>query len=59
MPDSLRIPGETPPAEGSTAEAHVERPDGGIWDHPLVWLTLVVIGCGLVAGYFLLRAFAL
>ncbi|GGQ10069.1 DUF6480 family protein [Streptomyces roseolilacinus] len=59
MTEPLRPPGETPPVEGSTAEAHVEKPDGGIWEHPRVWLTLVLIGCVMVAGYFLLRVFEL
>ncbi|WP_406004806.1 DUF6480 family protein [Streptomyces sp. NBC_00637] len=48
-------PTETPPAEGSVAEAHPERPDGGMWEHPRVWLTLIVIGAVIVAGYFIAR----
>ncbi|MFJ3718712.1 DUF6480 family protein [Streptomyces sp. NPDC090057] len=55
MTDSLRPPGETPPVEGSTAEAHRERPDGGIWEHPCVWMSLIVIGCLLVAAFFVVR----
>lgn len=48
-------PSETPPAEGSIAEAHQERPDGGIWEHPRVWLALIVFGAVLVAGFFAAR----
>ncbi|MFF3617343.1 DUF6480 family protein [Streptomyces sp. NPDC002580] len=59
MPDSLQPPGETPPVEGSIAEAHPERPDGGIWEHPFFWLTLIVIGSVCIAGYFMFRIFAL
>ncbi|MEU4170193.1 DUF6480 family protein [Streptomyces sp. NPDC026665] len=51
----LHPPGETPPVEGSTAEAHEERPDGGIWEHPRALLVVIVIGCVLVAGFFLVR----
>ncbi|MET9730489.1 DUF6480 family protein [Streptomyces sp. NPDC006458] len=59
MNESLPPPGETPPAEGSTAEAHRERPDGGIWEHPHVWLSLIVLGCLLVAAFFLVRVISL
>lgn len=59
MTDSLHPPGETPPAEGATAEAHHERPDGGIWEHPRLWLSLVVIGCLLVAAFFVVRILGL
>ncbi|MER8032556.1 DUF6480 family protein [Streptomyces bauhiniae] len=54
-PESLPPPGETPPVEGSTAEAHPERPDGGPFEHPRLWLGLIVLGCALVAAYFLVR----
>ncbi|MFE1442035.1 DUF6480 family protein [Streptomyces sp. NPDC058739] len=59
MSESLPPPGETPPAEGSIAEAHQERPDGGIWEHPRVWLSLIVLGCLLVAAFFLVRVITL
>ncbi|MFF8871918.1 DUF6480 family protein [Streptomyces massasporeus] len=55
MTEPLRPPEETPPVEGSTAEAHPEQPDGVIWEHPRVWLSLIVIGCLLVAGFFVVR----
>lgn len=55
MTESLRPPGETPPVEGSTAEAHPGRPDGGIWEHPRVWLSLIMFGCLLVAAFFVVR----
>ncbi|MCY0944307.1 MULTISPECIES: DUF6480 family protein [Streptomyces] len=48
-------PEETPPVEGSTAEAHPERPDGGLWEHPRFLLTLIVIGAVLFAGFFAAR----
>ncbi|MFB6840626.1 DUF6480 family protein [Streptomyces sp. NPDC056361] len=48
-------PQETPPAEGSTSSAHRERPDGGIWEHPKVWISLIVIGAVMVALFFALR----
>ncbi|MEE1820134.1 MULTISPECIES: DUF6480 family protein [unclassified Streptomyces] len=48
-------PQETPPAEGSTSSAHPERPDGGIWEHPMVWLSLIVIGSLAIALFFGLR----
>jgi hypothetical protein len=50
-------PGETPPAEGSIGEAHEERADGGLWEHPGVWTALIVIGALVVAGFFLARIF--
>ncbi|MDF3300221.1 DUF6480 family protein [Streptomyces tropicalis] len=53
--DSLPPPGETPPAEGSIAEAHQERPDGGVWEHPYFWLGLIVLGSVIVAGFFVFR----
>ncbi|MEU5896655.1 MULTISPECIES: DUF6480 family protein [unclassified Streptomyces] len=48
-------PNETPPAEGAIAEAHQERPDGGIWEHPVWWLSLIVVGAALVGAYFVAR----
>ncbi|MFD6878237.1 MULTISPECIES: DUF6480 family protein [unclassified Streptomyces] len=48
-------PGETPPAEGSTASAHRERADGGLWEHPGVFVLLIVIGALMVAGFFIAR----
>ncbi|MFJ5774415.1 DUF6480 family protein [Streptomyces sp. NPDC093094] len=59
MSEPLPPPGETPPAEGSIAEAHRERPDGGIWEHPRIWLLLIMIGCLLVAAFFLVRVITL
>ena len=53
--EPLGRPTETPPVEGSIAEAHEERPDGGVWEHPYFWLLLVVTGSVLIAGLFLLR----
>ncbi|WP_225821475.1 DUF6480 family protein [Streptomyces naphthomycinicus] len=55
MTDVLHPPGETPPAEGSTAEAHPERADGGMWEHPYFWLALIVIGCLMIAAFFVVR----
>ncbi|MFJ3670450.1 DUF6480 family protein [Streptomyces sp. NPDC090106] len=55
MPEPLVPPNETPAMEGSTAEAHQERPDGGVWEHPRIWLGLIVLGCLLVAGFFVAR----
>ncbi|MDQ0792338.1 DUF6480 family protein [Streptomyces sp. B1I3] len=57
MAISLTPPTETPPAEGSTSEAHMERPDGGIWEHPVFWAVLVLLGSAVVAGYFIARIF--
>ncbi|MEU9627567.1 DUF6480 family protein [Streptomyces luteogriseus] len=59
MTEPLSSPGETPPVEGSTADAHPEQPDGVIWEHPRVWLSLIVIGCLLVAGFFVVRILGL
>ncbi|MGW2964909.1 DUF6480 family protein [Streptomyces sp. NPDC001220] len=59
MTESLTPPGETPPAEGCTAEAHQERPDGGLWEHPIFWLSLIVVGCLIVAAFFVARVFDL
>ncbi|MEU9736649.1 DUF6480 family protein [Streptomyces sp. NPDC048002] len=59
MSEQLPPPGETPAVEGSIAEAHQERPDGGVWDHPLWWLSLIVIGSLLIAAFFLMRVFSL
>ncbi|MEV5802261.1 DUF6480 family protein [Streptomyces collinus] len=55
MTESLRPPEETPPVEGSIAEAHPERPDGGVWEHPGIWLTLIVLGCLIIAAFFVMR----
>ncbi|GAA1588406.1 MULTISPECIES: DUF6480 family protein [Streptomyces] len=53
---NLRMPpGETPPAEGSTASAHPERADGGPWEHPGFFLALVVVGAAMVAAFFVAR----
>ncbi|MDR6974119.1 hypothetical protein J2X68_000797 [Streptomyces sp. 3330] len=54
-PQELVPPTETPPVEGSVAEAHQERADGGIWEHPGVWLALIALGALLVAGFFAAR----
>ncbi|MEU8523413.1 DUF6480 family protein [Streptomyces sp. NBC_01216] len=59
MSDPLVPPEETPAAEGSTAEAHRERPDGGVWEHPRFWLSLITIGCLLIAAFFLVRVITL
>lgn len=53
----LNPPGETPPVEGSISEAHEERPDGGIWEHPAVWAGLVLLGAVIVAAFFFARIF--
>lgn len=58
MTEPLHRPTETPPAEGSTAEAHQERPDGGIWEHPYFWLSLIIFGSVVIAAYFIVRIFA-
>ncbi|MGW2825708.1 DUF6480 family protein [Streptomyces sp. NPDC001443] len=55
MTEPLHRPTETPPVEGSTAEAHPERPDGGIWEHPYLWLGLIVLGALLFAAFFIAR----
>ncbi|MFE2049563.1 DUF6480 family protein [Streptomyces sp. NPDC059459] len=56
MTEPLGKPTETPPVEGSTAEAHQERPDGGVWEHPYFWLGLIVVGSVMMAAFFLLRS---
>ncbi|MGW1988276.1 DUF6480 family protein [Streptomyces collinus] len=56
MTEPLVPPEETPPCEGSTAEAHQERADGGMWEHPAIWTWLILIGAMIVAGYFVARA---
>ncbi|MFJ8589671.1 DUF6480 family protein, partial [Streptomyces sp. NPDC093595] len=56
MTDPLVPPGETPPVEGSTSEAHEERADGGMWEHPAVWVWLILFGSVVVAGFFLSNA---
>lgn len=48
-------PGETPPAEGSTASAHIERADGGPWEHPGVFVALIITGACLIAAFFIAR----
>ncbi|MFD4694534.1 DUF6480 family protein [Streptomyces sp. NBC_00683] len=50
-------PGETPPGEGCISEAHVERADGGIWEHPAFWAAVVLLGSAVVAAYFIARIF--
>ncbi|KAB2591066.1 DUF6480 family protein [Streptomyces arboris] len=55
----LNPPTETPPAEGSIGDAHEERPDGGVWEHPAVWIGLIVLGALLVAGFFVARVVGL
>ncbi|MFJ7209388.1 DUF6480 family protein [Streptomyces sp. NPDC098789] len=59
MSTSRVPPEETPPAEGSISEVHRERPDGGIWEHPQWFLSLIVLGTLLFAAFFLARLFAL
>ncbi|MFG3320678.1 DUF6480 family protein [Streptomyces sp. NPDC048171] len=59
MTEPLVPPGETPPVEGSTAEAHEERPDGGIWEHPRVWTWIILIGAVIFAAFFVARAVSL
>jgi hypothetical protein len=52
-------PQETPPVEASIAEAHQERPDGGLWEHPVLILSLIV-ACSLAfAALFIARMFSL
>ncbi|MFJ3877044.1 DUF6480 family protein [Streptomyces sp. NPDC090077] len=48
-------PEETPEAEGSTAAAHQERPDGGLWEHPRAILALIALGAVMVAAFFVVR----
>ncbi|MEK9520789.1 DUF6480 family protein [Streptomyces sp. NPDC087908] len=55
MTQPLVPPQETPPAEGSTSSAHQERADGGIWEHPRVWLALISAGAVLGGLFFLFR----
>ncbi|MGJ5831707.1 hypothetical protein [Streptomyces ossamyceticus] len=57
--EQLPLPEETPAAEGSTAEAHQERPDGGVWEHPHLWLFLIALGALLFAAFFLVRMITL
>ncbi|MEU0126516.1 MULTISPECIES: DUF6480 family protein [unclassified Streptomyces] len=57
MAISLNPPGETPPAEGCISEAHVERADGGIWEHPVFWAVLILLGSAVFAGFFIARIF--
>ncbi|MFC9730051.1 DUF6480 family protein [Streptomyces roseolus] len=59
MTEPLVPPQETPPVEGSTSSAHVERPDGGVWEHPALWVSLIVFGAVLVALFFALRVLGL
>ncbi|MET9728639.1 DUF6480 family protein [Streptomyces zaomyceticus] len=57
MTEPLIPPEETPPAEGSTSSAHQERPDGGLWEHPMFWVSLIVLGAALIALFFVFRIF--
>ncbi|MEV4940553.1 DUF6480 family protein [Streptomyces zaomyceticus] len=57
MTEPLIPPEETPPAEGSTSSAHQERPDGGLWEHPKFWVSLIVLGAGLISLFFVFRIF--
>lgn len=59
MSDPLVPPEETPPAEGSIAEAHEERADGSFWEHPGVWVWVIVAGAAIVAAYFVARLVAM
>ncbi|MEU4064161.1 DUF6480 family protein [Streptomyces wedmorensis] len=59
MTEPLVTPEETPPAEGSTSSAHQERADGGMWEHPMVWVAFIAVGAVLVALLFVFRAIAL
>ncbi|MEU9313339.1 DUF6480 family protein [Streptomyces sp. NPDC048256] len=59
MTDPLVPPEETPPAEGSTAEAHEERADGAMWEHPGIWVWLIVAGAVIVAGFYIARVVSL
>lgn len=54
-PHLLVQPTETPPCEGCTAEAHEEKADGGLWEHPYLWLGLIVLGMLVTAAYFVAR----
>lgn len=53
----INPPEETPPAEGSISEAHQERADGGVWEHPGVWAGLILLGSAVFAAYFIARIF--
>ncbi|WP_338674326.1 DUF6480 family protein [Streptomyces sp. SCSIO 30461] len=53
MVDPLVPPQETPPVEASTAEAHQERPDGGLWEHPVMILSLIVACSVIFAALFI------
>ncbi|MET9932486.1 MULTISPECIES: DUF6480 family protein [unclassified Streptomyces] len=55
MAEPLVPPEETPPVEGSISSAHPERPDGGIWEHPVIWVSLILLGSLLVALFFAFR----
>ncbi|MFD7962914.1 DUF6480 family protein [Streptomyces zaomyceticus] len=57
MTEPLIPPEETPPAEGSTSSAHQERPDGGLWEHPMFWVSLIVLGAVLISLFFVFRIF--
>ncbi|MFG2839376.1 DUF6480 family protein [Streptomyces zaomyceticus] len=57
MTEPLIPPEETPPVEGSTSSAHQERPDGGLWEHPMFWVSLIVLGAVLIALFFVFRIF--
>ncbi|MER5963559.1 DUF6480 family protein [Streptomyces sp. NPDC002057] len=59
MTEPLVPPQETPPVEGSISSAHPERPDGGIWEHPMLWVALTSFGALLVALFFVFRIFGL
>ncbi|AWK12337.1 MULTISPECIES: DUF6480 family protein [Streptomyces] len=59
MTDRRTPPQETPPVEASIAEAHQERPDGGIWEHPVVILSLIVACSVFFAALFIGRALSL
>ncbi|MFD6416214.1 DUF6480 family protein [Streptomyces sp. NPDC060194] len=55
MTEPLVPPEETPPVEGSIAEAHEEEPDKALWSHPGMWVGLIVFGCVLIVGFFVGR----
>lgn len=55
MAEPLVPPEEPPPVEGSTSSAHPERPDGGVWEHPMLWVSLILLGSLSVALFFALR----
>ncbi|AIA06607.1 DUF6480 family protein [Streptomyces noursei] len=58
MPEKKNPPGETPPVEGSIAEAHEEKPDPRrIWEHVGIWPVLIFLGACLVALFFVARIF--